>query len=158
MPFFLFIFLFMAGLVVFFAAQIVEAAPLPDVLGEWRGSRTQVTDLTASENLGRWSCRVYTRTSPVAGVEVNLMEGPGPGVLYVPEGEVAGGEGPLGFSSTYETLIVAGKRAILERGGVTGQALAVALAGRTLTLETKSLSKEELLDFAEKLIGTLEEE
>jgi hypothetical protein len=29
---------------------------------------------------------------------------------------------------------------------------------RTLTLETKSLSKEELLDFAQKMIEVLEEE
>jgi hypothetical protein len=144
--------------IAFRAGWRAEAAPLPDALGEWQSSRKQITDLTASEDLGRWSNCVYTRASPVAGVEVNLMEGPGPGTLYVPEGEVDNDDGLLGFSSTYETLIVAGKRAILERGDATGQALAVALAKRTLTLETKSLSKEKLLDFAEKLIGALEKE
>jgi hypothetical protein len=86
------------------------------------------------------------------------MEGSGPGTLFVPEGKVAGGDGPLGFSSTYETLNAAGYRAILERGDVTGQALAVALGeNRTLTVETKSLSREELLGFAENLIAALEE-
>jgi hypothetical protein len=146
------------GLTVLGADRGAGAAPLPDALAEWRGSQTQTTRLTASEELGLWTSRVYTRVAPIAGVEANLMEGSGPGSLYVPEGEVVGNEGPLCFSSTYETLIVAGKRAILERGDTTGQALAVSLdKERTLTLETKSLSKEELLDFAAQLIAVLEE-
>jgi hypothetical protein len=156
------------GLAVFFAdgvlggvavtAAATKTAPLPDALNEWRGSPTQTTNLTASEELGRWTSRTYNRTSPIARVEANLMEGSGPGSLYVPEGEVVGDEGLLGFSSTYETLTVAGKPAILERGDTTGQALAVTLGKeRTLTLETKSLSEKELLDFAAELIAALEE-
>jgi hypothetical protein len=155
----------LVGLAVFFAdgvfvgVTMTEAAPLPDALNEWRGSQTQTTNLTASEDLGRWTSRTYNRTSPIARVEANLMEGPGPGSLYVPEGEVVGDEGLLGFSSTYETLTVAGKRAILEQGDTTGQALAVTLGKeRTLTLETKGLSEKELLDFAAELIAALEEE
>ncbi|MDR1379282.1 MAG: hypothetical protein LBJ36_09580 [Synergistaceae bacterium] len=145
------------GLVILGVGRVAEAVPLPDVLDEWHSSQAQTTHLTTSEELGRWTNRVYTRTTPIAGVEVNLMEGSGPGTLYVPEGEVTGNEGLLGFSSTYKTLTVAGKRAVLECGDVTGQALAVSLdKERTLTLETKSLSEKELLDFAVKLIAALE--
>ncbi|MDR2179002.1 MAG: hypothetical protein LBP21_01715 [Synergistaceae bacterium] len=128
--------------------------PMPDVLGEWRASLERVAELNAH---GRWSNRVYTHQAPIAGVEVNLMEGPGPGTLFVPEGEVAANDAPLGFSSTYETLNVAGHRGILERGEILGQALAISLGkDRTLTLETKSLSREEFLSFAEKLTAALE--
>ena len=85
------------------------------------------------------------------------MEGAGPGSLFVPEGDGVADDGPLGPSSTYETLNIAGHRAILERGEVTGQALAVALGkNRTLTLETKSLSTKELLGFARKFLVALE--
>ena len=126
---------------------------MPDVLGEWRASSEHITELKA---LGRWLNRIYTRKAPIASVEVNLMEGSGPGTLFVPEGEVAANDAPIGFSSTYETLNVAGHRGILERGEVTGQALAISLSkDRTLTLETKSLSREEFLDFAEKLTAAL---
>jgi hypothetical protein len=85
------------------------------------------------------------------------MEGPGPGSLFVPEGNVKTDDSPLGFASTYETLDIAGRRAVLENGNVTGHALSVALGeNRTLTLETKSLSVDELLRFAEKLTAALE--
>jgi hypothetical protein len=129
---------------------------MPDVLDEWRALPEHVTELKTSEALGQWANRVYIRGTPIASIEVNLMEGPGPGTLFVPQGEVAGNDAPLGFSSTYETLDVAGHRAILERGEVTGQALAIALGkNRTLTLETKSLSRQELIGFAEKLAAIL---
>ncbi|MDR1377074.1 MAG: hypothetical protein LBJ22_06155 [Synergistaceae bacterium] len=146
--------------VIFSWAPNAHAASMPDVLGEWRALPERVTELKTSETetQGRWSNRVYTRGAPSASVEVNLMEGPGPGTLFVPEGKVAGDDAPLGFSSTYETLDVAGHRAILERGEVTGQALAIALGkNRTLTLESKSLSRQELIGFAEKLAVELDE-
>jgi hypothetical protein len=134
----------------------VYALPMPDALGEWRASPEHVTEL---KDLGQWLSRIYTRETPIASVEVHLMEGSGPGTLFVPQGEVAGNDAPIGFSSTYETLNVAGHRAILERGEITGQALAISLGkDRTLTLETKSLSRKEFLDFAEKLAAILEGE
>jgi hypothetical protein len=134
-------------------ASGAHALPMPDELGEWRVSSEHVTELNTH---GQWANRIYTRKAPMASVEVNLMEGPGPGTLFVPEGEVAANAGPLGFSSTYETLNLAGHPAILECGEITGQALAVSLGkDRTLTLETKSLSREEFLDFAEKLTAAL---
>ena len=158
---------------------------MPDVikdLGEWQASPERVTDFSlfspsspsslssqvktakTPEVLGQWSYRVYTRTAPIARIEVNLMEGPGPGTLFVPQGEAAvnkknKNEERLGFSPTYETFLstnVAGYPAILE-SGILGQALCVALGkNRTLTLETQSLSSEELLKWAEKLITALE--
>jgi hypothetical protein len=143
-----------------FVSGAASETALPDALDEWLGTPARVTEFTISkgaENLGQWQNRVYTRRAPVAGVEVNLTEGQGPGTLFVPEGGVVTSDAPIGFASTYETLNLAGRRAVLERGEVTGQALAVALGeNRTLTLETKSLSRDELLGFARKLILTLE--
>ena len=146
-------------------AKNANAANLPDTLDEWRGTLVQATEFITTkddENLGQWQNRVYIRDAPIASVEANLMEGPGTGTLFVPEGNtpdggIAKNKAPLGFASVYETLNIAGKRAILERGDVTGQALAVALGeNKTLTLETNSLSREELLDFAQTLIVLLE--
>lgn len=146
-------------LALFVSAFPAEAAPLPDVLDEWHATPIATTKFdTASEDLGRWQNRVYTRSAPIANIEVNLMEGPGPGSLRVPSENISRNDAPLGFVSTYETLNIAEKRAILERGEVTGQALAVALdTKRTLTIESKSVSREELIDFAERLIHVLQQ-
>ena len=144
----------------FLISAAVEAAPLPDVMDEWQSGPIHTTTLdVGSEDLGTWRNRVYTRTSPIASIEVNLTEGPGFGTLFVPDTEGRTDDAPIGFSSTYETLNIADKRAILERGDVTGQALAVAFdKNMTLTLESKSVSAEELLDFAERLIRALQAE
>jgi len=152
--------------VVIFCAAVLsfvpsaEAAPLPDVLDEWYATPVAVTRFeTASRDLGQWQSRTYIRSAPGASIEVDLMEGSGPGSLRFPEGDVSRDDAPLGFSSTYRTLSLAGRRAILERGDVTGQALAVAFdKNRTLTIETKSVSEEELLDFAARLTVALEAE
>lgn len=146
----------------FFFAPVplpAQAAPLPDALDEWHATPTATTRFqTASEDLGRWQSRTYTRTAPIAKIEVDLMEGPGPGTLRVPESSATKNDAPLGFVSTYKTLNVSGKRAILEREEVMGQALAVAFdRDRTLTIETRSVSEEELLNFAERLIHALEQ-
>ncbi|MDR2522197.1 MAG: hypothetical protein LBC93_00620 [Synergistaceae bacterium] len=150
---------FLAGLL----AGSAHAADLPAKVGEWRGTPPRVTEFTLTqnnENVGTWKNRVYTRAAPLASVEANLMEGPGPGTFFVPENGVPQGpaNGPLGPPPAYEVLNIAGKHAILENEEATGQALAVALGkDRTLTLETKNLSREELLSFARELITILEE-
>ena len=132
------------------------ASSLPEELGNWRLVSEHVTELTASGPLGRWTSVSYARSEPIAVIEVQLTEGPGPGALFVPEGVVSSDDGPIGFLSTYETLSVAGRRAVLERGEVTGQALAVALEARTVTFETRGISREELLSFAENIIEALQ--
>ena len=132
-----------------------SAASLPEELGNWRLSSEYITDLITSENLGRWTSASYARSEPPAHIEVQLTEGPGPGRLFVPEGMIFSDDGPIGFSSTYETLNVAGRRAVLERSDITGQALAVALETQTVTFEARGISREELLDFAENMIGSI---
>jgi hypothetical protein len=162
---FFFLFLIL-GLSLEIAGAETATALLPNSFGEWEGTFPQVTEFTVApnaENLGQWQSRVYARTAPISSVEANLMEGPGPGTLFISEGT----DGPFNAaptpfqdlpSSAYEVVSVAGKRAVLERGDVTGQALAVALGeNQTLTLETKSLSREEFLSFARKLLAALEE-
>ena len=135
---------------------LASEAFLPEELGNWRLSSKHVTELTTSQNLGRWTSASYVRSEPPAQIEVQLTEGSGTGRLFVPEGVVSSDDGPIGFSSTYETLSVAGRRAILERSDVTGQALAVALGTRTVTIESSGISREELLGFAESMIEALQ--
>ena len=133
-----------------------RASFLPAELRAWHLSSEHITELAASEDLGKWASASYIRSSPAGGIEVQLTEGPGPGELFVPGGMISSDDGPIGFLSTYETLDVAGRHAILERNYVTGQALAVALGtDRTITFETNSISREELLSFAVILIEAL---
>ncbi|MDR1731270.1 MAG: hypothetical protein LBR61_04165 [Synergistaceae bacterium] len=141
-----------------FVVSPAEGAPLPDALGEWRTEPpVSVRFETASHDLGVWENRTYIRAAPPASIGVDWMEGAGPGTLRVPEGEISRDDAPLGFVSVYKTLDVAGKSAILERGEVTGQVMAVAFGkNRTLTFETKSVSEEELLTFAARLVVELE--
>ena len=125
------------------------ASFLPSELGNWSLASEHVTELTASEELGKWTSAFYARSEPIARIEVQLTEGAGPGELFVPEDIVA---------SDYETLNISGRRAVLERGDVTGQALAVALETRTVTFESRGISRKELLDFAESMIEALRDE
>lgn len=149
--------MFCAAAFVLTAASSVFAFFMPAEVGTWRLVAEHVTDLTASEPLGKWTSASYVRPAPPARLEVQATEGAGPGALFVPEGKISGHDGPIGFSSTYETLTIAGRRAILERNGVMGQALAVALGTRTVTFESRGLSKEELLAFAEGMIEALQD-
>jgi hypothetical protein len=81
------------------------------------------------------------------------MAGPGAGELRTPPEGLQTDDRPLGFGSSYEGLTVEGKRALLEEVPTVGLALAVALADDvTLTLESSSLSREELLRAASAFI------
>ena len=140
-----------------------HASSLPAELGNWHLSSQHVTELTTSgpdasdsREHGRWTSASYVRSAFLPRIDVQLMEGPGTGQLYVPEGRIFSDGGPIGFLSTYETLTIAGRRAILERSDVTGQTLAVAMGTRrTITFETRGISREELLEFAENMVEAL---
>ena len=130
------------------------AGALPDIVGPWCGASVDVTSFkTASEDLGAWYNRVYTRSAPPGRVTAILMEGPGPGTLLVPQGAVSADDLPLGFGARYQTLDIEGHRAVLERQDILGTALAIELGkDRTLTLESAGASQEELTEFATQVI------
>lgn len=134
-----------------------RGASLPDALGPWRLVSEDVTPLqTASEDLGQWTRRVYAREAPRRRVEVNLMEGKGPGPLRVPAAAGAGG-GVMDEDGAYRVLDVAGRRAILERHPLLAPALAVAVSpDTTLTLEGSGTDEAELLDLAGLAVSALE--
>ena len=138
-------------------ALAAHASSLLEELGDWRLSSEHVVDLdvTAIGNMGKWTSASYVRPAPPAVIEVQLTEGSGTGKLFVPEGTILSDDGPIGFLSTYETLSVAGRRAVLERSDVMGQALAVALKTCTATFEARGISRQELLSFAESMIEAL---
>ena len=131
------------------------AGALPDIVGPWCGASVDVTPFkTASEDLGAWYNRVYTRSAPPGRVTAILMEGPGSGTLLVPQGTVSADDLPLGFGARYQTLDVAGRRAVLERHPLLGLVLAIDLGGnRTLTLESAGAAQEELVELAEGIFA-----
>ena len=134
-----------------------RGASLPDALGPWRLVSEDVTPLqTASEDLGRWTRRVYAREAPRRRVEVNLMEGKGPGPLRVPAA-AGSGDGVMDEEGAYRVLDVAGRRAILEHHPLLATALAVAVSpDTTLTLEGYGTDEAELLDLAGLAVSALE--
>jgi hypothetical protein len=134
-----------------------QAWALPDMAGEWRSAHEDVMPLVLdanSENVGRWTHRVYTRESPRGTVDVNFMEGSGPGPLRLPE--TAGAYGAvLDAKSAYHVIDVAGRRAALERSPLLPAALSVAVGtNETLTLEG-NLTDSELTALAERLIEAI---
>ncbi|MFC2593889.1 MAG: hypothetical protein ACFNW0_02350 [Fretibacterium sp.] len=136
-------------------SSTASAGPLPDAVGPWLAeSGDAIPFRTASEDLGVWHNRIYTRSAPPGRIEAILMEGPGPGTLLVPQGAVSADDLPLGFGARYQTLDIAGRRAVLERQDILGTALAIELGkNKTLTLESAGASQEELTEFAEGIFA-----
>ena len=86
-------------------------------------------------------------------MKATLMAGPGAGELCTPPEGMKADDRPLGFGSSYEGVTVEGKRALLEEVPAVGLALAVALADdATLTLESSSLSREDILEAASAFV------
>ena len=139
------------------AAGASAPTVMPDAVGIWRAGPEDATRFrTASEDLGRWTRRVYAREAPVGQIEVNLMEGSGPGRFRAPEGDAEGLDGPLGSGAAYRGLEVAGRRAVLEAYPHMPLALAVAVsADATLTLESASASEAELAGMAGAILEAL---
>ena len=155
---------------VFFALNLCGAASaLPDKIGDWSSEHEDETrfvldadDKTPAEDVGLWIHRVYTKENPRRVVEVNLMEGSGPGPLRVPEVSGADGERVLKSKSEYRVIEVAGRRAILERhgNGAAADLLPLSLAvpfrtNGTLTIEGH-VDEYELTGLAEKILTNLE--
>ena len=134
-----------------------SAWALPSEVGEWRSDREDRIPFTlsaSSRDVGRWTCRVYTRKAPRGSVEVNLMEGSGPGPLRVPDA-VGSYDVFLDAQAEYRVLEVAGHRAILELQSLLPAALVVSVGERTLTLEG-FVTEGELTGLAARLVKILE--
>lgn len=128
---------------------------LPD--SDWELKSEFITPLIPdanSEDLGRVVYRTYERKSPRAVLEIILTEGSGTGSLYVPDG-VKTSKG-LMPASEYEILEVGSCRAILESPESLPSALALqAGENSVINIESSSLSREELISVAEKIVKNI---
>jgi hypothetical protein len=133
------------------------AAPtrLPELPG-WRGELLGVTPLNpADEDLGYWERWSYRSTATTDRLEVSLLRGPAAGTLYVPKIGGTRDDLPIGFGSQYETLVIEGRPAVMETHPYLGLALAVqADRDVTLTLESRSLTRQQLIETAGLLIAS----
>ena len=128
---------------------------LPDVEGLGAGELKEVPLEAPAGNYGEWLTRVY-RDGRGRTVKVTLMAGPGAGGLKTPPEGTKTDDRPLGFGSSYEGTTVEGRPALLENVPSLGLALAVALDGdSTLTLESSSMSGDELAEIAAKMIKSM---
>ncbi|MCR4818762.1 MAG: hypothetical protein K5841_07390 [Fretibacterium sp.] len=139
-------------------ASAFPALALPETAGKWRSTEEYVLDfvLTAkSGDVGRWTQRIYTQADRPGSVEVNLMEGSGPGPLRVPE-KAESYDGVIKSRAEYQVLEIADCRAVLERYPYLPLALSVAVSpDAVLTLESPVADEKELAGLAEKIIENL---
>jgi hypothetical protein len=130
-----------------------SAPGLPEVEGFTAGElKTTPLEAPAGE-YGEWLTRVY-RDGRGRTVKATLMAGPGAGSLRTPPEGTRSDDRPIGFGSIYEGLTVGGRPALLEEVPSLGLALAVDLGeDTTLTLESSSLNRQELLAMAAAMIS-----
>lgn len=131
------------------------ALELNDEILGWHCVNEQVVELApeaSGENIGRIIYRDYIRESPKGTLKIILTQGTGTGSLYVPE-IVRSAKGVMPSSAGCELLDLSGRKAILERYEYLPLSLAVS-AGEdiVLTVETASLSEEEVIHFAESIL------
>lgn len=130
-----------------------QAYTLPDIPG-FLGGEIKNTPLSAPSGLfGEWLVRTYS-TGGGRSMKASLLAGPGAGPLFTGQEGVKKNDRPLGFGSTYETFTLDGKKAVLEEVPSVGLSLALAMGeNATLTLESPSLSRQDLERAAEAIMG-----
>lgn len=135
----------------------VFALELPDNVGEWKTVTTNIIPLITEYNNeahGRVTYRTYVRENPSSTLDVILTEGTGTGNLYVPE-KVNDTPGMMPSDSGYERLTVSGHDAIIEAQSFMPLALAVNAGDNiTLTLESPSLSRDDIVRIAEEILSS----
>jgi hypothetical protein len=121
-----------------------DAWILPDIPG-FKAVEADRTPLEApSGTYGLWLVRNYAGEGG-RRMKATIMAGPGAGPLMTAPAGTLSDDRPLGFGSTYEVFLLNGKTAVFETIPSLGSSLAVAAGGdATLTLESSSLSREEL--------------
>lgn len=146
------------SIILFFLAFPAAAGEwiLPDIPGFKAGQEDRTPLEAPSGAYGLWLVRTYAGEGGRL-MKATIMAGPGAGPLMTaPEGTQSN-DRPLGFGSTYEVFLLNGKTAVFETVPSLGSSLAVAAGGdATLTLESASLSREELEKAALVILGKQE--
>ncbi|MFA7620204.1 MAG: hypothetical protein WCY56_00015 [Aminobacteriaceae bacterium] len=138
----------LAALAVLVGGGALAHAALPEIPGYY-ATTLRTTPLEApSGNFGEWLSRTYR--NPSGGVlEVTLMSGPGAGPLVSAPVGTSCDDRPIGFGATYEVFELDGMRSVFETTPDLGSSLVVAVdSDVTLTLESRSLNREELEEAA----------
>ncbi len=129
-----------------------SAATLPEIPG-FQGEEERIFPLSsAAGSVGQWTLRIYRKENG-SSLKVTLLTGSGPGTFSPADDEETKDDRPIGFGSTYEIISLGGRRAVLEEVPSLGLALAVPLEKEgSLTLESSSLTREEMLSAALPLL------
>ena len=136
-------------------APAASAALLPELAGFQAEKETVFPLNSAAGPVGEWTTRTY-RGENGNSVKVTLLTGSGPGSFTPSDSGGKKDDRPLGFGSTYEVIPLGGRMAVLEEIPSVGIALAVPLEKEgSLTLESPSLPREEILAAALELLGKM---
>jgi len=129
---------------------------LPDIPGFKAGEASRTLLEAPSGTYGLWLVRTYAGEGG-RGIKATIMAGPGAGPLMTAPAGTQSEDRPLGFGSTYEVFLLNGKTAVFETIPSLGSSIAVAAGDdATLTLESASLSREELEIAALSILGKQE--
>ena len=143
--------------VIMWLAEYAFAYEPPDSVNEWRCVKEDIVPLVLdvnSEDIGRIVYRDYVRDFPKGTVQIILAEGIGTGSLYVPE-HVREFMGAMPSESEYKILSIAGRKSVLEKRAYMPLALAVSAGDNVvLTIETGSLTENEIVSFAEEVLSS----
>ena len=122
---------------------------------DWHLINEYVTPLILdanSEDMGKIIYKTYENNNSKKTFEIIFTQGNGTGGLYIPE-EIKNSKGVMPSDSEYKILEVKGKKAILENQSYLPLVLAVNVSDDTvLTIESSSLSQEELIKTAEEIL------
>ena len=134
-----------------------NALELPDNFGQWKKVSENILPLVTDynqESHGRFVFVTYKSETPVRFVDVILAEGSGAGSLYVPE-KVNAQKGMMESDSGFEAVSVSGREAVIESQSFMPLVLAVNAGDNiTLTLESSSLERDEMIKTAEAILSS----
>lgn len=129
---------------------------LPEVIGSWHMSGKVLTPLITEyngENQGTVAYFTYSRNTPNGTLEVIVTEGEGTGNIYIPE-SVGKSKGLMSADADFEILEISGHGALIENQSYLPLVLAINVSNNiTLTLESQSLNKSEIINIAEMILS-----
>jgi len=128
----------------------VGGLSLPEPGGWFASPPRRVVMRTPSGVQAVWTERLY-RTPQGDPIQALWLEGPGTAGWAPPIG-VSADDAPLGFGSRYSSVRVESLDAVLEEHPYLGNSLAIRLPSGVLTLESRTLPAEALVEAAPLLL------
>ncbi len=141
---------------IFLSSSPCFALEISEKISDWHLTNEYIQPLipdATSEDMGRVIYKTYEREAPRGTLEIILTEGTGTGSLYIPD-EIKKSKG-LMPANEYKIFEINSRKAILENQSYLPLAIAIDVADNViLTIESTSLSQDELIKIAEEILSS----